>query len=72
MSDFPETVPSEWNLGEWEEALTINVGTTYACRECGNLAMVTKGGVGVMEMVCCGKQMEQLDSLADAPDGGEQ
>ena len=56
---LPETPPPEWNLEEWESALTIHVGTTYACRECGNLVIVTKGGVGVMEMTCCGKPMEK-------------
>ncbi len=60
MTRHPEQPPSDWNLGEWEDALTINVGTTYACRECGNLVMVTKGGVGVMELVCCGKPMEEV------------
>ena len=69
MTDSPDNGGPEWDLNEWEEALTIHVGTTYACRECGNLAMVTKGGVGVMDMVCCGKQMEVLDSLR-ATEGG--
>jgi hypothetical protein len=57
---IPESLPADWNLEEWEQALTINVGTSYACRRCGNLAMVTKGGVGVMEMVCCGEPMHKI------------
>jgi hypothetical protein len=69
MTDNPENIVPEWDLGDWEKALTIHVGTTYACRRCGNLAMVTKGGVGIMDMVCCGKQMEKLDSLR-ATEGG--
>ena len=64
----PETPPPEWDLGDWEAALTINVGTAYACRECGNLVMVTRGGVGVMELVCCGKPMEKINEAhAGAP-----
>lgn len=59
MTELPETAPPEWNLGEWEEALTIHVGTAYVCRECKNLVMVTRGGLGVLELVCCGKPMEQ-------------
>ena len=47
-------------LDDWEKALTLRVGTAYACRECGNLLMVTKGGVGVLDLVCCGKPMEML------------
>ena len=58
---FPESAPPEWDLGDWEKALTINVGTVYACGECGNLAVVTRGGLGVMEMICCGKPMRRID-----------
>lgn len=50
-----------WDLAEWENALSIRVGTAYACRSCGNVVMVTKGGVGVMEMICCGAQMEKIE-----------
>jgi len=60
MSDFPETPPAEWDLGEWEEVLTINVGTVYVCRECQNLVMITKGGVGIMRLQCCGRPMEKV------------
>ena len=61
MADFPETAPPEWNLGDWEDDLTIEVGDAYLCRECGNLVMVTRGGVGIMELNCCGKLMEKVD-----------
>jgi len=58
-------VPMEWSLGEWEQALTIHVGTAYACRECGNLVMVTRGGVGVMQLECCGRPMERIERPED-------
>jgi hypothetical protein len=60
MAKSPETPPAEWNLAEWEKALTIHVGTAYVCRVCSNLTMVTRGGVGVMELVCCGRPMERV------------
>lgn len=60
MNDAPETTPPERDLGEWELALTIDVGTAYVCRACGNLVMVTKGGLGTLDLVCCGKPMEKL------------
>ncbi len=56
----PVTPPAEWNLAEWEQHLTIAVGTAYVCRTCGNLVMITRGGVGMMELICCGKAMEQI------------
>ncbi len=67
----PENLPEEWNLAEWEGALTLHVGTVYACTRCENLAMVTKGGVGVMEMVCCGAPMRRIECGArgDRPGG---
>ena len=60
MDDYSEELPFEWNLGDWEQALTIHVGTMYVCRKCENLVMVTRGGVGVMELVCCGRRMEKV------------
>ena len=50
----------DWGLEEWEEALTIKVGTSYVCRSCGNVVMVTKGGVGVLDLKCCGQEMEHV------------
>jgi hypothetical protein len=64
MTQFPETPPAEWDLGDWEKVLTINVGVAYVCRECQNLVMITKGGVGIMNLVCCGKPMEKLSNEA--------
>ncbi|MHC4984870.1 MAG: hypothetical protein ACYTFO_01810 [Planctomycetota bacterium] len=58
MSDQPEHAPSNWDLDDWEQALTIHVGATYICRECGNVVMVTRGGIGMMDHRCCGKPME--------------
>jgi len=60
MSDYPEGPPPEWDLGDWEQALTIHVGTTYVCRKCQNIVMVTRGGVGVMQLICCGRPMEAV------------
>lgn len=65
MADSPETAPPEWNLGDWEEALTINVGAAYACRQCENLVMVTRGGIGVLELLCCGTPMEKISPGMD-------
>ena len=53
---------SDWELEEWEQALTINVGAAYVCRTCGNVVMVTRGGVGVMELICCGVPMELIET----------
>ena len=64
MTKQPETPPPEWELGEWEAALTINVGTAYVCRQCGNLVMVTRGGVGTLDLVCCGKPMEKIEKTS--------
>ena len=55
----PESA-DEWTLQDWENALTLHVGQAFACRECGNLLMVSKGGVGVLDLECCGKPMEEI------------
>jgi len=57
---FPEKPRGEWNLGDWEAALTINVGTSFVCRSCETVVMVTRGGVGVLDLVCCGTPMEKV------------
>jgi desulfoferrodoxin-like iron-binding protein len=67
MSKQPEIPPQEWELGDWEAALTINVGTAYVCRACSNLVMVTKGGVGTLDLVCCGVPMEKIEK--NQPEG---
>ncbi len=51
---------SDWDLAAWEKALTIRVGECYVCRKCENVVMVTKGGVGVLELKCCGQPMEKV------------
>lgn len=60
MAQYPETPPADWDLGDWERVLTIKVGTAYVCRTCQNLVMVTRGGVGNLELVCCGEPMEEV------------
>ncbi|HRU05486.1 MAG TPA: desulfoferrodoxin [Candidatus Brocadiia bacterium] len=45
--------------------MTLKVGKAYACRACGNLVMVTRGGVGVLDLVCCGKPMEEVGQPCD-------
>jgi desulfoferrodoxin-like iron-binding protein len=55
----PET-RGDWTLDDWERALTLRVGQAYVCRACGNLVMVTRGGVGVLDLRCCGKPMEKV------------
>ena len=54
---------------DWEKAFTIHVGGAHVCRKCQNLVMVTKGGVGVLELTCCGAPMEQLAQLSDGQAG---
>jgi|GEM_PF-2333280 len=67
MDDKDEANGPDWDIEEWEEALTIKVGSAHVCRECGNVVMVTKGGVGVLDLKCCGKVMEP----AEKPRGGK-
>ncbi|MFP4056438.1 MAG: hypothetical protein ACLF0G_06180 [Candidatus Brocadiia bacterium] len=58
----------EWTTEEWISAWTIHVGTAYRCEDCDTLIMVTKGGVGTLEPICCRKPMtrvSQPDSIAD-------
>jgi hypothetical protein len=65
MSEGSAYFSPEYGLEDWEEALTIEVGTAYACRGCQNLVMVTKGGIGVMELTCCGRPMEVVEPSAE-------
>ena len=60
MNDCAGTPPPEYRLEDWVNAFSIHVGTAYACDNCHNLVMVTKGGVGVLELSCCGKPMQRL------------
>ena len=68
MNDTPEPTASDWDLAQWQKALTIHVGATYVCSKCENLAMVTRGGVGVMELVCCGQPMDKIEHIEDVED----
>jgi len=72
MGQFPESPPPQWRLDEWENVLTIHVGTAYVCRQCQNLVMVTKGGVGILDLDCCGKPMEKVEAKSAGGTGGEQ
>jgi hypothetical protein len=67
MKKLPEKPPPEWNLGDWERVLTIKVGAAYACRRCENLVMVTRGGVGIMQLTCCGQPMDKVGPGREAP-----
>ena len=67
MEQYPETPPAEWDLGDWEQRLTILVGASYVCRICQNLVMVTRGGVGNLELVCCGRPMEKVEFTETTP-----
>ena len=63
-SEYPE-----WTVDEWVSAWTIHVGTAYRCDKCATMIMVTKGGVGTLEPICCGepmKRVEQPDTIADS------
>ncbi len=62
----PANEQPDWELEEWQQALTINVGAAYVCHACGNVVMISRGGVGVMELKCCGEWMERVN----APAGG--
>jgi len=68
MAENSESPSPSWSLGDWEKQLTIRVGTAYVCRQCGNLVMVTRGGVGVMQLGCCGEPMEQVRMPGEAPE----
>jgi len=50
----------EWSVDEWTGEWTIHVGRVYACETCGNMVMVTKGGVGVLEPICCDAEMKEV------------
>jgi len=57
---MPEGYSGEWDVGRWRRAWNIRVGVAYTCRVCGSMVMVTKGGVGVLEPVCCGRPMSEV------------
>jgi hypothetical protein len=51
---------SGWTQEEWEREWRIEVGTAYACKKCGNVVMITKGGVGTLEPYCCEQLMQPI------------
>ena len=58
---MPEGYSGEWDAEQWRRAWTIRVGVAYGCRVCGSMVMVSKGGVGVLEPVCCGRSMDEVN-----------
>ena len=62
MTDVNDVRAMRWDLGDWEDSLSIDVGTVYCCRKCNNVAMVTKGGLGVLQLGCCGSPMEKVNT----------
>jgi len=60
MTEYNEFDAQNWDLAEWENVLSIHVGTAYGCRACGNLVMITRGGTGILDLRCCGKPMEKM------------
>jgi len=61
----PDVLPQDWDLEDWKRALTIHVGQAHACQTCGNVVMVTRGGVGVLDLVCCGQPMEKVQGPSE-------
>ncbi len=52
MQELPA---GEWTVEQWSKAWSIQVGRVYVCRQCNTMIMVTKGGVGNLEPICCGQ-----------------
>ena len=61
---MPEAYAGEWDAEQWTRAWTIRVGGAYTCDVCGSVVMVSKGGVGVLEPVCCNQPMRALEHPA--------
>jgi len=61
MSDASDAFRSpEWTMQEWQAAWSIFVGHAYRCGDCGSMVMCTKGGIGNLEPLCCGKPMLEV------------
>lgn len=56
-----EYAESEWGREEWKKAWNLRVGKAFHCSKCGAMVMVTKGGVGMLELKCCGMPMEPVE-----------
>jgi len=65
MTDVNDVRAMTWDLGDWEDSLSIDVGSVYCCRKCQNVAMVTKGGLGILQLGCCDEPMEQVQADQD-------
>ena len=65
---MPEGESGEWDVEQWRRAWDIRVGAAFVCRVCGSMVMVTKGGVGVLEPICCGRRMEEVKPAAGEAD----
>ncbi len=61
-NDEPKDAMADYSLDDWEKALTMEVGACFVCHLCDNRVMVTRGGVGVLDLVCCGHTMEKICS----------
>ena len=57
-----EEVPGGWTTEEWTKTWTIHVGKAYKCNTCSTIIMCTKGGVGTLEPICCGNDMESVQA----------
>ena len=71
MTEPPGQLNPLGDLAAWEKSLTIRVGTAHVCRQCGSVVMVTRGGVGFLDLICCGTTMEQVQAGVDRRGGIE-
>jgi len=55
-----ELLTGEWSPEQWQSAWNIQVGRAYGCKACGTVIMVSKGGVGNLEPICCKQPMQPL------------
>jgi len=51
---------NEWDFDDWENGWNIKVGKVYICEKCKNTVMVSKGGTGVMKLICCDEEMKEF------------
>lgn len=52
--------PHEEDARQWADAYTMEVGTAYACAQCGTVILVSRSGVGNLEPICCGTPMSKV------------
>ncbi len=70
MSKEKEVFTGEWTPEQWQAAWNIQVGRVFACRTCGTMVIVSRGGVGNLEPICCKKMMELVSR--PCPEGQSQ